>query len=74
MKSLKQFPKRARLAHENKYRVYEVRQLAVGSQLLLLWVDDDRRKVWVIGLLGGAQKPRPQDLPDLADLGGEDDD
>ena len=73
VKSLKEFPKRTQLADENKHRIYEVRQLAVGSQLLLLSIDDDRRKVWVIGLRGASQRPRPQDLPStLEELGDED--
>lgn len=65
--SLERFPKRTQLAAENSYKEYEVRQLAVGSQLLLLWVDDDRRKVWIIGLRGSAQRPRPEDLPHSLD-------
>ncbi len=61
--SLERFPRRARLAAEDNYRAYEVRELAVGSQLLLFSIDDDRRKVRIIGMRGAAQRPRPHDLP-----------
>jgi len=61
--SLDQWPRRAGKAEENDYVEYEVRQLIIGSHLLLFTVDDDRRKVWIIGLRHGHRLPRPGDLP-----------
>lgn len=61
--SLEHFPRRARLAAEDRFRSYEVRQLIVGEQILLFSIDEAQRRVWVIGLRGAAQRPRPQDLP-----------
>lgn len=51
--SLEQRPRRAGIAEEDAYLDYEVRQLIVGSHLLLFTIDEDRRKVWVIGLRHG---------------------
>jgi plasmid stabilization system protein ParE len=61
--SLELWPRRTAEAEENAYVEYEVRQLVVGSHLLLLTIDDDRRKVWIIGLRHGHRLPRPGDLP-----------
>lgn len=63
MDSLEQWPRRAALAEESAYVEYEVRQFVVGRHLLLFTIDDDRRKVWVIGLLHGHRLPRPSELP-----------
>ena len=71
--SLEQSPGRAAKAQEDAYVVYEVRQLVVGSHLLLFTVDDDKRTVWVLGLRHGRRLPRPGDLPpDLGTLSGDD--
>lgn len=61
--SLDQSPHRAVRAEEDAYVKYEVRQLVVGSHLLLFTVDDDQRKVWIIGLRHGHRLPRPGELP-----------
>ncbi len=61
--SLEQWPRRAARAKEDAYVEYEVRQLVVGSHLLLFTIDDDRKKVWIIGLRHGHRLPRPDDLP-----------
>jgi plasmid stabilization system protein ParE len=71
--SLEQSPRRAAKAQEDDYVVYEVRQLVVGSHLLLFTVDDDKRTVWIFGLRHGHRLPRPGDLPpDLSERGGAD--
>ena len=61
--SLTQSPRRAAKAEENAYVEYEVRQLAIDSHLLVFTVDDDLRKVWVIGLRHAHRLPRPGELP-----------
>ena len=62
--SLERLPRRAAKAQEDEFLAYEVRQLVVGSHLLLFTIDDDQRKVWVIGLRHGHRLPRPEDLPE----------
>lgn len=61
--SLEQFPRRAGKAEEDAYVEYEVRKLVIDSHLLLFTIDDDRRKIWIIGLRHGHRLPRPGDLP-----------
>lgn len=61
--SLEQWPRRAALAEESAYVEHEVRQLVVGKHLLLFTIDDDGRKVWVIGLRHGRRLPRRSELP-----------
>ncbi|MCD4748091.1 MAG: type II toxin-antitoxin system RelE/ParE family toxin [Thermoanaerobaculales bacterium] len=61
--SLERWPRRTAKAEEDAYLAYEVRQLIVGSHLLLFTVDDDRRTVWVVGLRHGHRLPRSGDLP-----------
>jgi hypothetical protein len=51
------------LAQENAYVSYEVRQLVVGSHLLLFTVDDEKRTVWVVALRHGHRIPRPREIP-----------
>ena len=63
VESLEQAPRRAAKALEDAYVKLEVRQLVVGSHLLLFTVDDDLSVVWVIGLRHGHRLPRPEDLP-----------
>ncbi len=71
--SLEQWPRRAAKAAEDAYVEYEVRQLVVGSHLLLFTIDDDRRKVWIVGLRHGHRLPRPDELPqDHASLKSDD--
>jgi len=71
--SLERWPLRAARAAEDDYLEYEVRQLVVGSHLLLFTVDDSRRTVWIIGLRHGHRLPRPRDLPpDRPELEAED--
>ncbi len=73
VESLEQRPRRAAKAVEDAYLVYEVRQLVVGSHLLLFTVDDEHGKVWIVGLRHGHRLPRPGDLPP-DDTAFEDDD
>jgi len=71
--SLEQSPRRAAKAEEDAYVEYEVRRLVIDSHLLLFTIDDDSRKVWVIGLRHGHRLPRPGDLPtDHSSLDGAD--
>ena len=58
VESLGQWPRRAAKADEDAYVEYEVRQLIVGSHLLLFTVDDERRKVWIAGLRHGHRRRR----------------
>ncbi len=73
--SLERLPRRAAKAHEDEFVAYEVRQLVVGSHLLLFTIDDEQRKVWVVGLRHGRRLPRPEELPEdrasLEDEAGE---
>jgi plasmid stabilization system protein ParE len=59
--SLERFPRRGSMAEEDAYVEYEVRQLIVDSHLLLFTVDDEQRRVWIIGLRHGHRLPRPRD-------------
>ena len=61
--SLEQFPQRAAKAEEDAYAKYEVRRLVIDNHLLLFTIDDDRRKVWIIGLRHGHRLPLPGELP-----------
>ncbi|MEN8149309.1 MAG: type II toxin-antitoxin system RelE/ParE family toxin [Planctomycetota bacterium] len=61
--SLEQWPRRAARAEEDGYVKFEVRRLVVGSHLLLFTLDDEQRKVWIIGLRHGHRLPRAGDLP-----------
>lgn len=63
VESLERWPLRAATAEENDHCGYEVRQLTVGSHLLLFTVDEDHQTVWIIGLRHGHRLPRPSDLP-----------
>ena len=72
--SRSRWPLRAPRAAENAYVKLEVRQLVVGSHLLLFAVDEARRTVWVVGLRHDHRLPRPADvLYDQDALDGEDD-
>lgn len=48
---------------ESEFVDYEVRQLVVGSHLLLSTIDEERRTVWIVGLRHGQRLPRPRELP-----------
>ncbi len=48
--SLERWPVRAAKAEEDNYVAYEVRQLLVGSHLLLFSLDDDLHIVTIVGL------------------------
>lgn len=61
--SLEQWPRRAPKAEEDALVDFEVRELVVGSHLLLFTVDDERRTVWIVGLRHGHRLPRRGDLP-----------
>ena len=61
--SLERLPRRAPIAQEDAFVDYEVRQLIVGSHLLLFTIDDARRKVWILGLRHGHRLPRREELP-----------
>ena len=60
--SLEQFPQRAAKAEEDAYAKYEVRRLVIDSHLLLFTIDEDRRKVWIIGLRHGHRLPQSGEL------------
>ena len=60
--SLARLPRRAPKAQEDDYVPYEVRQVALGSHLMLFTIDEDHRKVIVIGLRPVRKIPLPQDL------------
>jgi len=62
--SLGFMPRRKPKAQEDGLVAYEVRQLVVGSHLILFTIDDERRKVWIVGLRHGRRLPRPHELPD----------
>ncbi|MEW6235133.1 MAG: type II toxin-antitoxin system RelE/ParE family toxin [Candidatus Omnitrophota bacterium] len=62
--SLEKLPKRCRLAPENNYRSYEIRQLDYGDYAILFTIDDDRQLVYVVGFRHGKQLPRANLLPD----------
>jgi hypothetical protein len=61
---LERFPRRAARAQEDELVAYEVRQIVVGTYVLLFTIDDDQRKIRVLGLRHGHRLPRPEDLPD----------
>jgi len=61
--SLDLLPHRAPRAEEDAYVDYDVRQLVIGSHLLLFRINEDRQTVFVIGLRHGHRRPRPGDLP-----------
>lgn len=65
VESLELSPRRGATAEEDKYLESEVRQLIVGKHLLLFTVDDDRRKVWVVGLRHGHRLPGSDGLGDV---------
>ena len=65
--SLREFPRRAPRAEEDAYVDYEVRELVVGTHLILFRIDDERETVFVIGLRHGHRLPRPGDLPESPD-------
>ncbi len=60
--SLGSLPRRGPLAEEDAHVEYEVRQLVVGSHLLLFTIDDGNRRVVIVGLRHGHRLPRPSDL------------
>lgn len=62
--SLEKVPRRGAVAEESRYLAFEVRQLIVGSHLLLFAVDDKTKVVSVLGLRHGHRLPRPGDLTD----------
>lgn len=62
--SLEQAPRRGAIAPEDEYLPYEVRMLIVGSYLILFTIDDEHRKVIVVGFRHSRRLPRPPDLPE----------
>lgn len=71
--SLEDFPRRGVRAEEDAYVEYEVRQLIVGSHLLLFTIDEEERKVWILGLRHGHRRPHADELaPDPPLPKGED--
>ena len=64
--SLEHLPRRGVIAPEDKYLPYEVRMLVVGSHLILFTIDDDLRKVVVVGFRHSKRLPRPGDLPTIS--------
>ncbi len=62
--SLEHLPRLGSKAQEDEFVAYEVHQLVVGSHLLLFTIDDEQRKVWVVGLRHGHRLPRPEELPE----------
>lgn len=61
--SLERSPGRGPKAQEDAYVRYEVRQLIVGNHLVLFTIDEEDRKVWIIGFRHGHRLPRPTELP-----------
>ncbi|RKY17776.1 MAG: hypothetical protein DRQ55_14950 [Planctomycetota bacterium] len=71
--TLERWPCRTSLAEENAYVEYEVRQLVVGSHLILFTVDDEHRRICIVGFRHGHRRPRPGDLPAAeVELGSDD--
>jgi hypothetical protein len=70
IESLEILPHRAPRAEEDAYVEYDVRQLVVGSHLLLYTPDETRQTVWIVGLRHGHRLPRPGDLPSTPDAPG----
>lgn len=62
IKSLEQFPRRAVVAEENAFVDYEVRQLPVGSHLLLFTIDDETQVIQIIGFRHGCRLARAGDM------------
>jgi len=61
--ALERIPRGAHVAEEQAYVDYEVRQLVVGTHLVLFTIDDERQKVWIVGVRRGQRRPRPEELP-----------
>jgi plasmid stabilization system protein ParE len=60
---LKTFPHIGPRPPEDDFRPYLIRCRIIGKYLLLYTVNDEKRKVHVIGFRHGAQEPRPGLLP-----------
>jgi toxin ParE1/3/4 len=60
---LQAMPSRHNLADEDAFKSYEVRRALLGDYLILFTIDEDNRKVWVIGFRHCSRLPRPDDLP-----------
>jgi len=63
--SLARFPRRCRVAEEDSFVDYEVRQVVVCSHLLLFTINDDRCTVVIVGLRHGHRRPRPDGLTEV---------
>lgn len=60
--SLELSPQRCALAPENNFLPIEVRMLVVASHLMLFTIDNDKKKVKIIGLRHHRALPKPGDL------------
>ena len=56
-------PRRHNLAEGYGRLPYEVRRVVLANHLILYTVDEAARTVYVVGLIHGARRPRPGDLP-----------
>ena len=61
---LAELPARYTLAPESAFKTYEVRRALAGKYLVLFTINEEDRKVWVLGVRHGHRLPRPDDLPD----------
>jgi len=59
--SLEQFPRRYPLAPENALVRYEVRKLNHGRHFILFTVDEEQKRVYVLGCRHGMRLPHEQD-------------
>ena len=64
IRGLKEFPHRHNLAPENEQRIFEIRRAHVGRHFILFTINEEARKVTVIGFRHGSQLPLTRDLPD----------
>ncbi len=63
IQTLETFPMRCALAEENEGVDYDVRQLPVGSAVLLFTIDEESKTVWLIAFRGQGQLASCDDLP-----------
>jgi len=56
-------PHRFVTAEEDSHREYEIRRQIIGKYLALYTVDEEQKRVMVIGFRHGHRLPRPDDLP-----------
>lgn len=64
IRSLKESPHRHNFAPENELRPFEIRRAHVGRHFILFTINEEARKVIVIGFRHGSQLPQSHELPD----------